>query len=199
MTDPFFHTDIEYLKGVGPQRSAVLKKELSIFTIAQLLQHFPFRYVDKTKFISIQEACQFKEMSQIKVRLLRFQELGVSRKKRLVAIVEDDTRKIELIWFKGIKWVVPKLIIGAEYIIYGKVSEFNGKVNISHPDFQIVEPSKKIDIGLQPVYHSTEKLSAKGLHSKGLEKIISNLLPQLRNRLPEILPQSILSLKQDLD
>ena len=125
MRDPIFDTSIEYLKGVGPQRAEVLKKELHIFTFRDLLQHFPFRYVDKSRIYTIRQAKEVDMPMQIKAKLKHIEEIGSGRKKRLSAMVEDETGSIELVWFKGVKWVKPNLIPGKTYLFYGKqVGEF---------------------------------------------------------------------------
>ena len=190
MRDPFFDTPIEYLKSVGPQRAEVLKKELRVFTYRDLLSHFPFRYVDKTTFHTIAQARQIDHAVQLKVHLLEITEQGQGRKKRLVAHAEDESGQIELIWFKGIKWVKPGLEVGKKYIVYGKVTRYGARFNIAHPDLQPVTASPPS--GMQPIYHSGEKLSAKGLNSRGLEKTILHLLPQITGRVEENLPSTVM-------
>ena len=188
MTDPVFSTPIEYLKGVGPQRAEALKKEANIHTYLDLLLYFPFRYIDKTAFSAIAVARQSEQSLQLKVRLISVQEIGTGRKKRLSVMAEDQTGKIELVWFKGVKWVKPNLHVGKVYSVYGKPTMYAGKPNIAHPEITLIDPSKPPPTGMQPVYHSTEKLSAKGLNSKGFEKIIHNLLPLVVGKIEEVLP-----------
>lgn len=190
MRDPIFDTSIEYLKGVGPQRAEVLKKELHIFTFRDLLQHFPFRYVDKSRIYTIRQAKEVDMPMQIKAKLKHVEEIGSGRKKRLSAMVEDETGSLELVWFKGVKWVKPNLIPGKTYLFYGKVSQYNGRYNLAHPEMQEYNPNQPIG-GLQPVYHSTEKCAAKGLNSKGIEKMINELLPQIKGRMVDVLPDDI--------
>lgn len=190
MRDPIFDTSIEYLKGVGPQRAEVLKKELRIFTFRDLLQHFPFRYVDKSRIYTIRQAKEVDMPLQIKAKLKHVEEIGSGRKKRLSAMVEDETGSLELVWFKGVKWVKPNLIPGKTYLFYGKVSQYNGRYNLAHPEMQEYNPNHPIG-GLQPVYHSTEKCAAKGLNSKGIEKMINELLPQIKGRMVDVLPDDI--------
>src|SRR5687767_15028424 len=120
----FFSTSIEFLKGVGPQRASLLNKELSIFTFGDLLQHYPFRYEDRTKFYSINEVYDEMPYVQIKGFLKHKELLGTGFKKRLVVHVSDSTGEIELIWFQGINWIIDKLKPGVEYIIFDKPNRF---------------------------------------------------------------------------
>ena len=192
MQDSFFDTTIEYLKGVGPQRAEVLKKEIKTYTFRDLLHHYPFRYIDKTHFTSIREAKGIGGVVQLKVKLADFSEKGAQRKKRLVATVMDNSGELELVWFKGIKWVKPTLRTGGVYVVYGKITQFGGKYNIAHPEIQ-EEEKRTMGAIMQPVYHSTEKLTSKGLHTKGIEKIIAGLLPQIKGRIHENLPDAVRS------
>jgi ATP-dependent DNA helicase RecG len=186
-------TSIEYLKGVGPARAAVLKKELGIFTFNNLLHHFPFRYVDRSKFYKISEINSDALYVQLKGKIIHFQKIGKPRSERLIAILQDDTGETELVWFKGIKWIIDKIILNDEYIVFGKPAIFNNKYNFPHPEIEAVS-SENIDLGeqLQPFYPSTEKLKAKGLDSKGLSKIMRNLLVQAKGFIPETLSVPIL-------
>ena len=186
-------TPIEYLKGVGPKRADTLKQEAGIYTYWDLLNFFPFRYIDRSKFILIESITETDNAVQINGRIKSIQEVGAKRAKRLVAIIEDSTGQIELVWFKGIKWVKPTLQIGAKYIVFGKPTKFGRKYNIAHPDLEKVESNKPLIGGLQPVYHSGDKLSNKGLNSKGLENIIKNLLPQIEGLIQENLSPELLS------
>ncbi len=192
MRDPVFDTVIEYLKGVGPQRADTIKKELHLFTFRDLLRYFPFRYIDKTQFFSIAQAKQSDLSAQIVVKMLQFEEVGTKFKRRLVAKVEDSSGQLELVWFKGIRWIKPKLQIGKSYTIYGKVTQYNGKFNMTHPDIAEIngKPETK---GLQPVYHSSEKLNTKGLNSKGFETVIANCLNKVHGRISENIPEFILN------
>ncbi len=186
-------TPIEFLKGVGPARADVLKKELGIFTFNHLLHHFPFRYVDKSKFYKINEINSDSLYVQLKGKIIHLQTLGKHRSERLVAILQDDTGETELVWFKGIKWVIEKLKLNEEYVVFGKPSLFNDKFNFPHPEIEPVS-SEKIDLGeqLQPYYPSTEKLKTKGLDSKGISKIMRNLLVQVKGFNPETLSDPII-------
>ncbi|HXH19477.1 MAG TPA: ATP-dependent DNA helicase RecG [Chitinophagales bacterium] len=191
----FLDRPIEYLKGVGPLRGDLLKKELHIFRVEDLLGHYPFRYIDRTKIFPIRAISEDSQYVQIKGRLIYFDEVGNKFNKRLIAHLRDDTGQIELVWFKGIKWISKRLVTGAEYLVFGKPSVFNGRLNIVHPEEMelISQQSLEKAPGLQPVYPSTEKLKAKGLDSKGILRLVRTVLDELEEKdLPEILPESIL-------
>lgn len=194
---PFLKTSIEFLKGVGPQRAEMLRSEAGIHTYDDLLNYFPFRYVDRTKYATIREAIHSDSAVQLRGYISDIRETGVGRGKRLTARFTDDSGQIELIWFQGIKWVLPTLKVGVEYRIYGKGKLFGTKYSIPHPE---VTPFDQVDMraGLQPIYPSTEKLSAKGLNSRGFEKLTQTLIDQLP-QLQETLPNEILNYYKLLD
>ena len=172
---------IEYLKGIGPQRAEVLKKELNIFLYKDLLTYFPFRYVDRTKFHTISEAADEMPFIQLRGFLLKMDLVGQKNTKRLVVLFKDNTGIIELVWFKSYNWVSKQLKLGAEYIVFGKPSLFNGKFNIPHPEISIItEDLLKQQSAFQSVYNSTEKLKLFGLDSEGIRKAQRNLLIQLQ-------------------
>ena len=172
---------IEYLKGIGPQRAEVLKKELNIFLYKDLLTYFPFRYVDRTKFHTISEAADEMPFIQLRGFLLKMDLVGQKNTKRLVVLFKDNTGIIELVWFKSYNWVSKQLKLGSEYIVFGKPSLFNGKFNIPHPEISIItEDLLKQQSAFQSVYNSTEKLKLFGLDSEGIRKAQRNLLIQLQ-------------------
>ncbi len=193
----FLKTSIEFLKGVGPQRAEILRAEAGIHTYDDLLNYFPFRYVDRSKYSTIREAIHSETPVQLRGYLTDIRETGVGRGKRLTARFTDESGAIELIWFQGIKWVLPTLKVGVEYRIYGKGKLFGMKYSIPHPE---VTPFDQVDkrAGLQPIYPSTEKLTAKGLNSRGFEKLTQTLIDQLP-LLPESLPNEILNQYRLLD
>ena len=183
------NTPIEYLKGVGPKRAELLQTELKIFTFLDLLLDFPFRYVDKTQFHKINEIHEDGQTVQVRGTLIDLQTKGPprGRGKRMVGKLKDKTGILELVWFKGFHWI-QNLEIGAEYILYGKVNVFKGKVNLPHPEIEKPDQFKNPS-HLHPVYSSSEKLSRMGLDSKGRAKIVKNLLDRLFDHLvPETLP-----------
>lgn len=186
-------TSIEYLKGVGPARADVLKKEIGIFNFNDLLNYFPFRYVDRSKYYKIKDINSDSTYIQLTGKLTGIQLMGKPRSERLVAFLEDDTGVIELVWFKGAKWMVNKLMTNEEYVVFGKPTLFNGKFNIPHPEIETVS-SQKEDLGekLRPFYSSTDKLKSKGLDSKGISKLTRNLLIQVKESIFETLSIDII-------
>ncbi len=193
MSVELLKTPIEYLKGVGPQRADLLKKELGIFYYEDLLTTFPFRYVDKSKYYKVNEIANVQAEVQIIGKIKNIKEVGAPRKKRLTATFYDETGSIELVWFKGVRWIRPTLKENTEYILFGKPTLFNQKFNIAHPELEPrAEASESHTPGLHPVYPSTEKLSGKGLNAKGIAKIMKTLLLQLKGTLHEFLPPDIL-------
>ncbi|WP_375580060.1 ATP-dependent DNA helicase RecG [Marivirga tractuosa] len=188
----FFKTPIEFLKGVGPQKASILNKELNIFTYADLLQHYPFRYEDRTKFYKIRDLHQQMSNVQIKGQIRSKQLAGVGRKQRLVVQFADETGTVELVWFKGINWISPKLKSGIDYVVFGQPTRFGSKINIAHPEIEILTPSAAQKEFLQPVYSTTETLRRKFLDSKAIFKIQKILLREAYNRIPETLPQHII-------
>jgi ATP-dependent DNA helicase RecG len=191
-----FQTPIEYLKGVGSARAEVLKKELSVYKVEDLLQHFPFKHIDRTRFYKIREIQADLPHVQVIARLTHKEILGEKHTKRLVAQVQDETGVMELVWFQGIKWVEKLLIPGKAYILFGKPGSFNGKAQMSHPELDLYSPEamkRKGNMTLQPAYSSTEKLKQFTLDSKGLEKLIAGLLEQYAKDIHENLPLYIIN------
>ncbi len=193
-TNILLDTPIEYLKGVGPIRADVLKKELKIFTFSDLLVYFPFRYVDRSKFYKINEVKTDTAWVQIKGHIRGLQKIGKPRGGRLIAYLEDDTGRIELVWFRGHQWLMNKFLPNEEYIAFGKPNLFNGKLNIPHPEVEAVSESQ-INLGdkLQPFYNSTEKLKSKGLDSKGIGKIMKTMMLQVQGLIQETLSAQLRS------
>lgn len=197
-----FDTKIEFLKGVGPQRAALINKELNIFTYGELIQHYPFRYEDRTKFFKIRELTAELENVQVIAKIKQVEIIGLGGKRRLVAHVADETGEMEMTWFKGIQWVQPKLPVGATFIFYGKPALYGRKWSIAHPEMEPLSAANETRNNFQPVYSTTEKLKAKFLDSRGISKIMEQLvqvcLPQIQETLPsEILQQYQLIGKQE--
>lgn len=191
----FFQTKIEFLKGVGPNKSAILGKEIGVFTYGDLLEYFPFRYEDKTQFYKINELRTDLQNVQIVGKIKNVSLSGPPNKQRLNAIFADDTGQIELVWFKGVKWIQKNIIIGGDYIIFGKPTTFSGRINISHPEIEPFKGSSVSDSSfLSPVYHSTERLKRGFLESKGISKLIKTLLPQALSHFQESLPPYLLKM-----
>jgi len=174
------NTPIEYLKGVGPVKSEVLKKELGVKTFGDLLQHYPFRYVDKTKITYISDINENSQYIQIRGQLTSMSLVGSGRGQRLTAKIADQTGEVELVWFKGISYFQKFLVKRKEYLVFSKPTFFRGKPNFTHPDIEeIVDPNIPLSSRLMPIYHSTEKLKAKKLDTRGLARIIQNLIERL--------------------
>lgn len=189
----FFDTPIEYLKGIGPTKAEVIKKELGIFTFGDFIRHYPFRYIDKTQFYTIAEVNTELPYIQFRAKLMSKQMLGERRGKRLTAIVEDHTGAMELVWFQGTKWIDKSLIVGQEYVVFGKPNAYGMRVNIVHPEMELSKDFKPENAtALQPVYSSTEKLKTFFLDSKGIMKLQKQLMLQAENEIHEFLPQNIL-------
>ncbi len=188
----FLGTPIEYLKGVGPKRAELLKKELGIASFEDLLFHFPFRYVDRTAYQKVADAAYMDTPLQLKGRITTMKMTGVGRGKRMSALFEDESGKIELIWFQGVEWVKKTISPGRIYQIYGKAKKFGTGFNIAHPEVTAWENVDQTG-GMQGVYSSTEKLNDIGLHTKGISKIAVGLVEQIRGKITETLPNKILS------
>ena len=193
MTEQKLQTPIEYLKGVGPQRATVLKKELGVFTYRDLLFHYPFRYIDRTCFYKIKELHVDLSYIQLIGRVVSKEILGDKYKKRLVVQLKDETGLIELVWFQSINWVEKTLVSGSVYIVFGKPTAFNGRVSISHPEIELYNPSapKQGNLTLQPVYSSTEKLKQFSLDTKGIQRLqtvlLDSVIPDIEENVPEYL------------
>jgi ATP-dependent DNA helicase RecG len=190
---------IEYLKGVGPQRADLLKKELSIFTFNDLLNHFPYRHVDKTKVTRICDLHAGVEYAQVKGKLWYHEITGGGSAKRLVAYLKDDTGVIELTWFKGLSWVEKMLQQDEEYLVFGKIGFFMGKPQIVHPEMEAAKATNGGKSFLEPIYSTTEKLKAKGLGGRQIGKLAIELFRLIGEKeILENLPETILRKKKFL-
>lgn len=185
---------IEYLKGVGPQRADLLKKELGIFTFNDLLHHFPYRHVDKTKVNHVSEITASTDFIQVAGKLINLEIIGQKRGRRMVAGLRDKSGELELAWFQGLSWLQKSLIPGQEYLVFGKVSFYQGKPQIIHPEMELLTAEK---IGgksfLEPIYPTTEKLKSKSLGARQIGKLTEVLVKLIgKQDIPENLPQDIL-------
>jgi len=188
----FFETKIEFLKGVGPQRAATLNKELNIFTFGDLIQYYPFRYEDRTKFHTVAELSELLPAAQVKGRLRDWTILGEGSKRRLVASFGDHTGTMDLVWFHGIPYYEKNLRAGAEYIAYGKPLFFGGTYSITHPELEPLTPENEQGGAFQPVYNLTEKMRRTHFESKAISKIMRQLIDLARPHLNETLPDSLI-------
>jgi ATP-dependent DNA helicase RecG len=188
----FIYTPIEFLKGIGPQRGELLRKELNIFSFYDLITFYPFRYIDRTQFQKVNEINEETSYVQLKGKVVRIETLGTKQSKRLVITFKDDSGFIELIWFKGLKWLEGKFKSEIDYVVFGRVNQFNGRFSIPHPEVDELNEfnSRTINI-LQPRYNSTEILKNRGLDSKGILKIQEALYQQLNNVVHENLSENI--------
>ena len=183
---------IEFLRGVGPQRGEILRQELEISTFEDLLYHYPYRYFDRTQVTKINSINAQTEYVQLAGTLVNIIEEGAGRGKRLVATLYDDTGRIELLWFQGAQWMKKSLRENERYIVFGKVSLFNGYYNIAHPEIEPVNAENSV-AGMQPVYSTTEKLKAKGITNRSFAKITQALFEKLSpGDIPEMLSEQIL-------
>jgi ATP-dependent DNA helicase RecG len=187
-------TDITYLTGVGPKRAEILFKELGISTFEDLLYTFPFRYIDRTKFYTVREINAELPYIQLRGKIVRFREIAYGkRNKRYIAYFSDDTGIIELVFFQGLKWVQEKLKAGVEYIVFGKPSVFNGKINLVHPE--VDEPStdaNPLQPVMQGVYKSSEVLQNNGLGQRAFQRLQTTLANMVQDKITETLPEYLL-------
>lgn len=186
--------DIKFLQGVGPKRAKLFNEELSIFSAEDLLKHYPYRYIDKSKFYKIKEIREEMPFIQIKGKIIKIEKKGEGRKQRLSAIFTDGDDYIELVWFQGLRFIVDKYKVDVEYVVFGKPTVFNGKYNITHPEIELASQLPPPEqMGFQPLYNTTEKMKSYFLNSKAIQKIIFPLVQKLEAGVPETLPASILS------
>jgi len=186
-------TPIDYLKGVGPNRADLLRSELGIQTYQDLLNLFPNRYIDRTKYYKINELQRNNAEVQITGIITGFREVAQKRGKRLVADFKDDTGMIELVWFRGQKWIRESLKTGQTYVIFGKANWFSSKYSIPHPEIELQsEHEINLRSAMQAIYSSTEKLSNKGVTNKVVTKIMQQLFLETNGRFVETLPDSVM-------
>jgi len=194
MAGRFLDSPIKYLKGVGPAREKLLKNELGLSSFEDMLYHFPFRYIDRSKFYTIASIHEDMPYVLLKGKLSRMQSIGQGRGTRLVASFSDETGAIDLVWFRATKWVKENLMPGKEYVVFGKPTLFNRKYNIAHPEIEefVKFNNSSVKIQLQPFYNVTEKLRKSNLESKGISKIQKSLIEIMQSQIPEILSLSLL-------
>ncbi|WP_407556710.1 DUF559 domain-containing protein [Winogradskyella sp. 4-2091] len=186
-------TPIDYLKGVGPNRADLLRSELGIQTYQDLINLFPNRYIDRTHYYKINQLLRNGAEVQIIGKLMGFREVAQKRGKRLVADFRDDTGQMELVWFRGQKWIRESLKPGQTYVIFGKTNWFGGKYSMPHPEIELQkEHESNLRSAMQAIYPSTEKLSNKGITNKITSKIMQQLFLETNGRFVETLPDSIL-------
>lgn len=189
----YFAQGLEFIKGVGPQRAELLKKELGIFTIGDLIQHYPFRYEDRTQFYKIRDLKETESNVQIKGQITSMATVGRPRQQRLVANFTDGESFIELVWFKGVSWIQKHYKPGVDYVLFGKPTKYGRKLNIAHPELEPLTEGHTIGGRLQPIYHSTEKLKRQFMDSKFFSRTLETILPAAIRNLSETLPETLIS------
>ena len=183
---------IEYLKGVGPQRAIILRKELGIDDFGDLLELYPYRHLDKTHVSLISDISPTTEFIQVAGYLGSFQIIGEGKSKRLVSTIRDATGILQLIWFQGISWIEKNLNPGFRYRAYGRIGYYNGEPQLTHPELEGFDEITKDKYPLQPIYPSTEKLKSRSLGGRQIAKLTRQLLSQLKEKdIPDFLPQDL--------
>ena len=187
-------TPIDYLKGVGPNRADLLRKELGIHTYQDLINLFPNRHIDRTHYYKINQLQRNNADVQIIGSVVSIQEVGEGRSKRLVATFKDDTGILELVWFRGHKWIREGLKLNKPYMVFGRTNWFNGRFNMPHPEMEFLEDHQKnLQSAMQPVYPSTEKLTNKGITNRVIIKIMQQLFLETKGQFMETLSEELLS------
>lgn len=184
--------NIKYLTGVGPGRAKLLNNELKVFTLRDFLYYFPYKYIDRSRLYFIRELDVSMPYIQIKGEILSFEEIGIGRKRRLVAHFSDKTGVIDLVWFQGVKFILSRYKPHVEYIVFGKPAIFAGRFTITHPDVDMPNEIDLSALGMQPYYNTTERMKKSGLNSRALDKLIRNLFKMIVEPLPETLPDWLL-------
>jgi ATP-dependent DNA helicase RecG len=188
----FFETSIEFLKGVGPQRATLLQKELKIFSFGDLIQHYPFRYEDRTQFYSTKDVHDSMPYVQLKGKFTDFELIGTKGKKRLIGYFTDGDGELEMVWFQGINWVMEKIKPGIEYVVFGKPSRYGNKLNIAHPEVEPLTEGNQKGNSFQPIYPLSEKLRTRYIDSKFISKIELELLRVAQSHIRETLPSHVI-------
>ncbi|WP_299536916.1 ATP-dependent DNA helicase RecG [Ulvibacterium sp.] len=194
MNTPVLQTPITYLKGVGPHRAETLQSELGIATYQDLINLFPNRYIDRTQYYKINQLQRSNADVQIIGKIIHIKTVEQKRGKRLVATFVDETGEMELVWFRGQKWIRENLKLNTPYVIFGRCNWYNGKFSMPHPDMELFDEHQKgLKIGMQPIYPSTEKLSNKGITNRVINKMMQQLFLETKGRFSETLSDKILS------
>ncbi|MEQ9439597.1 MAG: ATP-dependent DNA helicase RecG [Cyclobacteriaceae bacterium] len=188
----FFDTKIDYLKGVGERTGNLLREELNIHTFGDLIQHYPFRHEDRSQFHKIADIHEDMPYVQIIGHIRKAEVVGTGPKKRLVAIFADDTGEMELVWFKGINWLLDKLKSFVDYVAFGKPSRFGQKYNMAHPEMELLASVDRENGQLFPVYHSTEKLKRGRMDSRTIARLQKTLMEKAYEQIPETLPDALI-------
>jgi len=192
MNANLLQTPIDYLKGVGPSRAELFRKELGIHTYQDLINFFPNRYLDKTMYYKINQLQQNSAEVQVVGKIVAFRTIEQKRGKRLVADFVDETGKMELVWFRGQKWIRENLKLNVPYVLFGKSNWFNGLFSMPHPEMELLEEHEKsLRTAMQPVYPSSEKLTNKGITNRVINKLMQQLFIETQGKFYDTLPQNI--------
>ena len=188
--------DIQYLKGVGPNRARVLNTELEVFTVKDLLFNFPIKYIDRSKLYSVRELSEEMQYVQLKGQLMDVEEVGVGRARRVEATFTDGTGLLKLVWFRSLKQIQRNLKLRTVYLLLGKPTLFNGMFSISHPEMEVVgDDTEKLQLrmGLRPLYRVTDAMRRNGITSHTVEDWVTQVLGQLKEgEIRKTLPEQIL-------
>jgi ATP-dependent DNA helicase RecG len=189
MSNNLLQTPIEYLKGVGPSRGELLRKELGIHKYEDLINLYPNRYIDRTRYYKVNELQNNAAEVQLIGKIIHIKTVEQKRGKRLVATFTDETGQMELVWFQGQKWVKESLKLNVVYVIFGKTTSFNNTFNMAHPEMELLsEHQQSIRSAMQPVYPSTEKLTNRGISNKVVNKMMQQLFLETHSLFSETLP-----------
>ena len=190
-------TNIAYLKGVGPKKAEVLKKELGVATYQDMLNQFPFRYIDRSQIQKVAYINDDSVYYQLVGTISNIKLIGVPRATRATGLFSDETGSIEVVWFRGLKWIKNRFKPGVKYVLFGKASEFNHNFNFVHPEIDEYDPKDPlIGEGLQGVYNTTEKMKDHGLGTRTIAKLQKLILQQVYEYIPETLPKSLIEQEQ---
>lgn len=193
MQNNLLETPIEYLKGVGPARGELLRKELGIYKYGDLINFFPNRYIDRTRYYKINELQNTNAEVQIIGRILHIKTVEQKKGKRLVATFVDETGEMELVWFQGQKWIRENLKLNTVYVIFGKCTSFNGQFNMAHPEMELLtEHEQSLRSAMQPVYPSTEKLTQRGISNRTINKMMQQLFVETQALFRETIPSYLI-------
>jgi len=193
MNSDFLQTPIDYLKGVGPNRADLLRKELAIHTFQDLIHLFPNRYIDRTRYYKISELQQSNAEVQIIGKVIHLKTVEQKRGKRLVATFTDGEKEMELVWFRGHKWIRDSIKLNTPYVVFGKTNWFNGLFSLPHPEMELLEEHEQsLRSAMQPIYPSTEKLSNSGITNRVISKLMQQLFLEAGNRFSESLSEELL-------
>ena len=186
--------DIKFVAGVGEARAKLLERELGIRTLGDMLSHYPFRYIDRTRIYRISEITEAAGLSyvQFRARITGVAYAGTGRKRRFTAFAQDPTGQAELVWFQGVKWIEKRIEVGREYLVFGRPSFYRGELSVAHPELETMEQalSRKAESGMQGIYPSTEKLG-NVLGAKGMYQIICNAWTLVKDRIADPLPEAV--------